>query len=113
MKSLIDLINDSVDGKYFSIQHKHLSPVENELFDGNVCVYNAIMLFKDDVILRIKRYSNKEYNIKDEEDFLNYFDDLIMRSIIFSKPTNKKFKDIFKTFADCKKDILEIRNKKE
>lgn len=112
MSKIIELINNAVDYEYFSIQYKHLPPGDNELFDGSICVYHAIMLFNDDVILRIKRYSNKEYNIKDEDDFLGYFDDLIMRNVIFSKPTNKKFKNILKTFADCKNDILEIRKNK-
>ena len=115
-------LNTAFDGNYFE------TDITWELFSkGNLdypeakSAYYAKTVFipSGSSVLRVKRYSNKPYNQDDRDEFLEDFIQLLVNCVIHSKPTNKNNKfykengyNFIKSFADYKKEILELKKNK-
>lgn len=115
-------LNTAFDGNYFE------TDITWELFSkGNLdypeakSAYYAKTVFipSNSSVLRVKRHSNRPYNQDDRDEFLEDFTQLLVNCVIFSKPTNKNNKfykengcNFIKSFADYKKEILELKKNK-
>jgi len=124
MKSLVDLINDSFGDKYFESKITHRNTGESDNYDACVKfkhLYEAELHYirDDSNVIRMKKYSENDFDLKELEDFVDYFNEIIVRNLLFSKPAKKNDnicdgnEYFMKTFADYKNEIIKIMKKIE